>query len=473
MDDKYCGAGKTAEVCTIWPAAAADQMGKIIEQCRLTDKILATDGRIAGNAPLATRAGFVAEEIHAETFNLDAILKGKNVKAFTDRYPNSPLSSNNPTNDIVITKDGEVVQGAQLKYYKDGQTTANAFRDTRDGIAHYQETDAMVGPSDQLQDIQEAARRTELKNQGTRPQVSEAARDVQAKATDRLQQDGVESKPLTKKGAEKIAKGGEEGKGAHRKIQNEYKVKSTVQQTMRAAGSAAVVTTVIAGTINTVNCLSKVKKGEMTVPDAVTYILKNTAIAAGDSALKAAGATAAVSLTARVIPEFFQGTVLQANLASGAVAGTAICAVDVVECLVLVAAGRMTWKEMETRTGKNIFQTGAGVVGASIGAALGAPAGPVGMMIGSLIGGMITSVSMTIAIENHIEKPFREIMKNTEMLVQAENVMSNAVSYMAQAEEVFGNFQTGLFLSERDFSKKMDDIHTKRHANWKKIKSLK
>ena len=79
MDDKYCGAEKAAEVCTIWPTSAAEQMSKIIDQCRLTDKILTTDGRIAGNAPLATRAGFVAEEVHAETFNLDAILKGKDV----------------------------------------------------------------------------------------------------------------------------------------------------------------------------------------------------------------------------------------------------------------------------------------------------------------------------------------------------------------------------------------------------------
>ena len=472
-EEQYFGAEKAAEVCTIWPTSATNQMGRLIDQCKLTDHILATDGRIAGNAPLPTRAGFVAEEVHAETFNLDAILKDKDVRAFTDRYPDSPLSGNNPTNDILIVKDGEVVQGAQLKYYKDGKTTANAFRDTRDGIAHYKETDAMIGPSDQLQDIKDAARRTELKNQETRPQVAEAARDVQDKATDRLSQDGVESKPLSKSDAEKIAKGGDEGKGAHRKIQNEYKIKSTVQQTVRAAGSAAVVTTVIAGTINTVNCLNRVRKGDMTVPDAIRYILKNTAIAAGDSALKAAGATAAASLAARAIPDFFKGGVLRANLSSGAVAGTAVCAVDIVECLVLVAAGKMTWKEMETRTGKNIFQTGAGVVGASVGAAIGAPAGPIGSMIGAMIGGMITSVAMTVAIDNHIEKPFREIMDSTRSLVQAENLMANSISYMAQAESAFSEFRLGLFFSEREFNEKMKDIARKREANWKKINSIK
>ena len=473
MDDKYFGAEKTAEVCTIWPTSAAEQMGKIIDQCRLTDKILTTDGRIAGNAPLATRAGFVAEEVHAETFNLDAILKGKDVKAFTDRYPNSPLSSNNPTNDIVIVKDGEVVQGAQLKYYKDGKTTANAFRDTRDGIPHYKETDAMVGPSDQLQDIQDAARRTELKNQGTRPEVSEAARDVQAKATDRLQQDGVESQPLTKKGAEEIAKGNDEGKEAHRKIQNGYKDQSTIQQTLYAAGAAAAITTVIAGTINTVSCLDKVKKGQMTIQEATLYILKNTVIAAGDSALKAGTATAAVSLTARNIPEFFiRGSVLQSSLAAGAVAGAAVCAVDIAECLVLVAAGKMSWQEMETRTGKNIFQTGAGTIGASIGAALGAPAGPIGMLIGSLAGGMITSVAMTLAIENHIEKPFREIMNNTDALVQSENLLVNVTNYMEQAEKVFGDFKLNMFLSEVEVDNMLKRLAEQGDENLRMINAL-
>ena len=471
--EKYLGAEKTAEVCQIWPAAARDQMTKLVDQCNLTDHILATDGRIAGNAPIPTKAGFVAEEIHAETFNFDAILKDKDVRAFTDRYPDSPLSGNNTTNDILVTKDGKVVQGAQLKYYKDGDKTAKAFRDIRNGDPHYKDTDAMIGPSDQLQDIKNSARRTELENQGTRPQVSEAAKNVREKAADRLEHDGVQSKPLSKNEAEKIAKGGEEGNAAHQKIQNKYKTASTAQQAMRAAGTAAVVTTVIAGTINTVSCLDKVKKGEMTTQDAVGYILKNTAIAAGDSALKAAGATTAVSLTARTIPDFFKGTVLQANLATGAVAGGAICAIDIAECLVLVAAGKMTWAEMETRTGKNIFQTGAGVVGASIGAAIGAVGGPIGSMIGAMVGGMITSVAMTVAIDNHIEKPFREIMDNTKSLAQNENLMMNSIVYMNQAEKMFGEFRLGLYFSEREFNEKINEVAKKRNANWEKINSLK
>lgn len=472
-ENKYNGADKTAEVCMIWPTAAADQMGKLFEQCRITDRILATDGRIAGGAPLATRAGFVAEELHAETFNFDVILKGKNVKAFTDRYPNTPLSGNNPVNDIVVMQDGQQIHGSQLKYYKDGQSTANAFRDSRDGVAHYKDADSLLGPSDQIQDIKHAALRTELKNQETRPQVSEAANDVQNKVTDRLHHDGVESKPLTKNDAELIAKNGDDGKGVHRKIQNQYKNASTLQQTIKAAGAAAIVTTVIAGTINSISCLNKVNTGEMTVEEATLYILKNTVIAAGDSALKAASATAAVSITARSLPELFKGSVLQSSLTSGAVAGTAICAVDIVQCLVLVAAGKMTMAELETRTGKNIFQTGSGVVGASIGAAIGAPAGPVGSMIGAMVGGMITSVATTVAIENHIDKPFREIMDNTKSLIHAETIMNNSVKYIEQSQYMFEDFKVGCAISEHNFDLQMAQARKNIDDIWYKLSRLK
>jgi len=473
-ENKYSGAEKTAEVCMIWPQSAANQMGKIVEQCRLTDTIMATDARISGGAPLATRAGFVAEELHAETFNLDAILKDKDVRAFTDRYSNSPLGTNDPVNDIAIVKDGQQVQGAQLKYYKTGQKTANAFREYgSDGKPHYQETDSMVCPSDQLSDVKDAARKTEIKNQETRPQVSEAAREVQKKVTDRLKEDGAESRPVTKKEAETIAKGGDEGKGTHRRIQDKYKTASTLQQSAKAAAGAAVVTTVIAGTINTVNCLNKVNKGQMSPAEAVKYILKNTAIAASDSALKAAGATAAVSITARSLPQLFSGTALQTNFATGAVGGAAVCAIDLAECLVMVSAGKMTWEQLEERTGKNIFQTGAGVVGASIGGTLGSVAGPIGTMAGAMIGGMITSVAATVAIENHIEKPFKETMMNTQHLVDTEMAMKNSIEFLAVSTAAVEHFKIGLHQSENEFDSGVVRNRRVIASNWAKINSMK
>ena len=471
----YSGAEKTAEVCMIWPTAAADQMGKIVEQCNFTDRIIATSKHIVGKGGLASSAGFAAEEVTAKTFNLDAILKNKSVRAFTDACENSPIPTHDPVRDVVVVDKGQQVKTAQLKFYKTAERTEKAFRDIRGGEGHYNEVDQMVAPVDQIDGVRDAARIDELKNQGRRPDVSDAARQIQKKATDRVSHDGVESRPLTKAEAEQIAKEAKkgEGKGLHKKIQNSYKNRSTLQQTAKAATGAAVVTTVIAGTINTVSCLRKVQAGQMTPADAMKYILTNTAIAASDSALKAAGATAAVSITARSLPELFTGSALNANLATGAVGGAAVCAVDLVECLVKVAAGKMTWKQLEERTGKNVFQTGAGVVGASIGGALGSAAGPIGTMAGALIGGMITSVATTVAIENQIEKPFREIMGNAESLLATENVMVQAISYLGSAGASMEEFKKCLFSSELDFKHGMNDLRKKRESNWNRINNLK
>lgn len=464
----YKGAEKTAEVCMIWPTAAADQMSKIIEQCHLTDRLIESSKHIVGKGSLASSAGFAAEEVTAETFNLDAILKGKSVRAFTDACENSPIPTHDPVRDVVVMDNGSQVKTAQLKFYKTAERTEKAFRDIRGGEGHYNEVDQMVAPADQLEGVRDAARIDELKNKGRRPDVADAARQIQEKATDRVSHDGVESKPLTKAEAEQIAKEAKNGeaKGVHKKIQDAYKSKSTLQQTAKAAAGAAVVTTVIAGTINTISCLSKVQKGQMTTSDAMKYILKNTAIAASDSALKAAGATAAVSLTARTIPELFTGNVLQMNLTTGAVGGATVCAIDLVECLVKVAAGRMTWKELESRTGKNIFQTGAGVVGASVGASIGVVGGPVGSMVGAMVGGMITSVAMTVAIENHIEKPFRMIMENTTRLVESENVMKASMEYLSASTELMEDFKIGLVASERAFADGSAQLRHKRELNW-------
>lgn len=111
------------------------------------------------------------------------------------------------------------------------------------------------------------------------------------------------------------------------------------------------------------------------------------------------------------------------------VAGAAVCAVDVVQCVVMFSAGKMTLEELETRTGKNLFQTGAGVAGASLGAAVGALGGPAGALVGSLIGELITTLAMNIALDNHIEKEFQLTLASTEQVVGSAMGMHEALEY--------------------------------------------
>ncbi|QWT20156.1 hypothetical protein KPL74_20725 [Bacillus sp. NP157] len=464
-------AAKAAQYCQFWPRAAAEQMLKLVEECKLSDALLADV--TATNQGLGVKAGFAAEVLHKETFNLDAILKDDSVRAFTDKCNETPLRSNHPTHDIVLVDGGETVGSAQLKYYKDADTTAKQFRELgTDGSPYYKDTESMVGPSDQLQGIKDAARKTELKEQANRSPVADAAKDVQAKATDRLSHDGVESKPLTKNEAEQLAKGDDAARQKHEDIQGVYKTTSTVQQSLRAAKSAAIVTTVVAGTINVIKALDDVRSGRLEPKEAVAQVLKETGIAAADAALKAGAGTAVVSLTAKALPNVFSGSALQTGLATGGIAGATICAVDLAECLVLVAMGKMTPAQLETRTGKNILQTTAGVFGSAVGGAVGAPAGPIGVLVGSFVGGMIASVAATVAIENGIEKPFNESLANATNMIDAQTLMSRSVDYLVVGQRVYGQLAVELAVSEKVFSERMVAIHDASATTRKRIENL-
>ena len=409
---------QSISACSIWPTQAAEKIGQMIGEINQANTIMGKISATARNRAIkggsAIKGGFAAETFHAESFNLDAILKDKDVRAFTDKFAKTPLRTNHKVHDIVVMKEGEQVLGVQLKYFKDADATQMAFRSSKDGVHRYESSDLFVGPSDQIEGIRTSAQKAALKNQQTRPEVSSAAEKVRDNTAGQLDVEGTQSTPLTKPDAEHVGTGSKAGKELHENMQNGYLDKATLQQSMRAAGSAAIITAVTAGCINSFQCIRQVRDGEITAEEAALRILQDTVIAAGDSAMKAGAATASVSMAARSLPGLFAGTAFQSSLASGGVAGAAICAVDAVQCIVLFAAGKMTREELETRTGKNIFQTGAAVVGASIGASIGALGGPAGALIGSLVGGMITALAMNIALDNHVEKNFRLTLATTE-----------------------------------------------------------
>lgn len=454
--DRNNAALQSISYCNLWPNKAVYKIGEMLGEINQANGIL---GNISSTAQSsAIKGGFAAEVWHKESFNLDAILKDKDVRAFTDKCTNTPLSPNDQIHDIVVMKDGEQVLGAQLKYFKDGDATHKAFRSTKGGVHQYETSDSFIGPSDQITDIKISAEHARLKNQQSRPEVSNAAKKVHDKTAAQLDVDGVQSKPLSKREAENLGTSSQSGKELHEKMQNDFLNKATVQQSLRAAGSAAIITAVTAGCINTFKCIQQVKAGEITTTQAAQRILLDTVIAAGDSALKAGFATASVSTAARYLPDLFKGSAFQNSLITGSIAGAAVCAVDFVQCIVMVAAGKMTLAELETRTGKNIFQTGAAVVGSSVGASIGSLGGPMGALIGSLVGGMITSLAMSIALDNHIEKTFQLTLANTKQIVTNGVSAHESLLFLQRSQEYFTEFYQGLYLSERHFAQQVKTL---------------
>ena len=447
---------QSTSLCTIWPMQASEKTGRMVSEINQAISLTIKESLTARSA--ARKAGFAAETWHTESFNLDAILKDKGVRAFTDQSANSPLSRHHQVHDIVVMKGDQQLLGAQLKYYQDADKTQKAFRSFKDGVQKYKDSDLFVGPSDQIEGVRLSAHKAMLKDSQTRPEVSQAAEKVRDNTAGRLDTDGVQSTPLSKREAEHLGSATNTGKDLHAKMQTGYLNRATIQQSARAAGSAAIITAVIAGSINTFEYIRQVRDGQITAEQATVQILQNTAIAAGDSALKAGVATASVSIVARSMPGLFAGTLFKRSFANGGVAGAAVCAVDVVQCVVIFSAGKMTLEEMETRTGKNLFQTGAGVVGASVGAAVGALGGPPGALVGSLIGGLITTLAMNIALDNHIEKDFQLTLASTEQVVGSAMGMHEALEYLHVSQVFYADFHKGLYLSERHFASQVQTM---------------
>jgi len=470
MDEVKRAMAQSVSLCPIWTMQASEKAGRMIGEITQANAILNKVSATAQSA--AVKGGFAAEGWHAESFNLDAILKDKDVRAFTDNFANTPLARNDMTHDIVVMRGDEQVLGAQLKYFKDADATQKAFRSTKDGVHSYKDSDLFLGPSDQIEGVKLSAQRDVLRNQHTRPEVSRAAEKVRDNTAGHLEADGVQSTPLSKRDAEHLGTANKTGKELHERMQTGYLNKATIQQSLRAAGSAAIITTVVAGSINTFQSIKQLKDGRITAEQATRQILLDTAIAAGDSALKAGVASASVSMAARSMPGLFTGTVFKRSFANGAVAGVAVCAVDLVQCVVMFSAGKMTLEEMETRTGKNLFQTSAGVAGASVGAAVGALGGPAGALVGSLVGGLITTLAMNIALDNHIEKEFQLTLTSTEQLVGSAMDMRDALAYLHTSQVFYADFHKGLYLSERHFTGQVKTMASQSSRLKNKLKSL-
>jgi hypothetical protein len=61
-------------------------------------------------------------------------------------------------------------------------------------------------------------------------------------------------------------------------------------------------------------------------------------------------------------------------------------------------------------------------------------------LLGAMTGGLIASMAVTIAVERGIEKPFRELIENTQALVAAQKIMQETAKAFAQGQAVFEAF---------------------------------
>lgn len=435
----------------VFSYVAKEQMRAMGEQIMRTNTNMA---RISGtDQSIGVKAGFAAEEFHAETFNLDAVLKNDKVRAYTDKYSEFHEAGYklNDTPDIVVMKDGATQAEAQLKYYKDAKTTATEMRQLNPDGTHKYEGMDLIGPSDQISptggrsSISDEAGKARLKNQETRPAVADAAKAVEEKTSAVLKHESVESTPLSKADAENIARNSDAD--IKTRIENQYKTASTIQQMKKAAVGAAAMSAVVSGSINTIRYLTLVNQGKLSTSDAVIKIVAETAASAADSAIKASVITGAHSMLIRttgqvgVVPLAQQGLGLMLRGNTVTVAG--LCAVDAVKDLVLLAKGGITTEIFYERQGKNIMNTSASVMGGSLGAVAFAAMGTSTILvpaIGGIVGALIAGGAMSFAIENGIETPYREISTNAKLMQDSARILDDISRDIFQGQMMFESF---------------------------------
>ncbi|MDG5497907.1 hypothetical protein [Niveispirillum sp. BGYR6] len=462
------GFANAAGVNPVFSHAAKEQMRAMVEQIMRTDANLAG---IRGTAQgTAHKAGFAAEEWHSSTFNLDSILNNDGVRAYTDKYTEFSDAGYkiNDTPDIVIMKNGEEVSKIQSKYYKSAKETYKALREVdKEGNIKYHEMDSFIAPSDQAQDVADIARRYKTKEQekGTRPAVEQAAGMVEAKTTDSLSTDGAQSTPLSKSQAERLAR--EADPDFKRDVENQYKTSSTQQRVREAAVSAAAMSAIISGVVNTFAYSKQVREGKLAASEAAVKIAAETAAAAADSALKAAAVTGTHSLLARYgsqeLMRKMAGRSIGALTRSTAVSVVAVSAVDLIKDIVLFSAGKITLQQLEERSGKGILNTSAATLGGTLGALTGgglavgtfvAPAVPV---LAGLVGGLICSMAMDFAIENGIEAPYRQLLSNATTLRDAAYLLDEVSQNVFHGQVAFYQYLIEDAAADKQFNQMMSD----------------
>lgn len=319
----------------------------------LYDTITTKAGNISQNPNLD---GFIAEQYHAQTFNMNAEASGSQYRAKV-LEPDGSRYTKNSVDVVIVDGDGKVVKRYQSKYCKDSTATEKAFEK-----GDYRGQQKLV------------------------PEEQNA--DIAKKSTDVLvAPDGTTSNPLTKDRAEQMRNEAQSGNWNELNW-NEYAMKDLAKGVGKQAGVAALQGMAIGAGMD---IAQKLWNGEeIEAKEVIADSLKTGA----DFGVKAAAAGALkVAAEKEIINIIPKGT------PASAFSNIAFVAVEDVKVARKVASGELSVLEGIEQIEETTVSAVAGIaamekgaeIGASIGAVLGAPGAIVGGVIGGTVGYMAGS----------------------------------------------------------------------------------
>ena len=294
--------------------------------------------------------GFIAEQYHAQTFNLNAAARNSEYTAKV-LEPNGNGYAKNSVDIVIVDGNGKTVKRYQSKYCKDATATEQAFEH-----GDYRGQQKLV-PNDQQSGIKK-------------------------KTTTVIESpDGTTSNRLSKKRAEEMRNEAQSGKWNELNW-NEYATKDLALGIGKQAGQAALQGAAISVGFD---IAQKLWEGEeIEGADVVETALKGGA----DFGIKAAAAGALkVGAEKEIIKFIPKGT------PASTITNIAFVAIEDAKVLGEMVTGDLSVKEGIEKIEQTTVSTAAGLVamgeGSTIGAAIGTVFGPVGSAIGGFIGGTV------------------------------------------------------------------------------------
>jgi hypothetical protein len=343
--------------------------------------------------------GFIAEQHHVNSFNIEAQLTGSQYRAEVQMPKDGQPYGRNSVDIVIKDQNGKVVRRYQSKYCKDAASTQKALEN-----GDYRGQRKLVG-------------------EGQAKDISKATEFIEAP-------DGTKSQALSKQRAKELQDEAQSGKWKDLNW-NEYRTKDLAIGIGKQAGYAALQGAAIGAGME---LATKIWKGEeIKGKDVVDTALKTGA----DFGVKAAAAGALkVGVEKGLLVAIPKGT------PAGTIANIAYVAVENVKIAIKVAKGEMTVKEglnqMEITTVSTVAGIAAGAKGAVIGASIGAVLGPVGAAVGGFVGGTVGYIAGSKVAETVI----KGVQKVREV---ATSVVKSVVSTVSSGIKSFARGVASIF----------------------------
>ena len=333
--------------------------------------------------------GFIAEEMHAGTFNIDAVMKGSEHRAWT-------LQETGYGSVDIDTNFGKTYSSKYANVAKDAESyQAVLNRDT--GAPKYEGQELLIA-GEQVDEARSWAHRRMLKDIENRPQVSESHAYAEEHLTGKITDgEGVESRELSIKESKQIAKEAKKGEfdpEKHGYVKDPLLEKVRIDyldQALKAGLTAATITAItqiVPELYKAIDYL--IKNGEIDL-NQIKNSGKKVISASGEAFLRgsiAYGVEMAIQNgmlgdAVRTIDPTFVGVVVTV------VFGT-------IKDSLMVAAGKMTPREMGCHFVDAVVVSSGYYVAMQVGGAIGQAIAPelpaIGYAIGSLLGCSIAVV---------------------------------------------------------------------------------